>query len=117
MTTRVLPVILALALAGCATQPEQIKGTYVSPSTYSNHTCAEINAERQDIAAKVEEVAGEQKKKASGDAVAMGVGLVIFWPALFLLAAGEDKKAELAALKGNYDAMTQAGIKKKCFTA
>lgn len=117
MHNRIFPVIVAAALAGCATQPEQIKGTYVSPSIYSRHSCAEIISERKAIAIKVEEVSGEQKKKASGDAVAVGVGVVLFWPALFLLAAGEDKKAELAALKGNYDAMTAEGIKKNCFSA
>ena len=114
---RFLTIALALALVGCATQPEQIDGTYVSPSTYANLSCQEITEEREQLVAKVNEVSADQKKKASGDAVAMGVGLVLFWPALFLLAAGEDKKAELSALKGNYDAMTAAGIKKKCFTA
>lgn len=43
----------------------------------------------------------------------MGVGLVLFWPALFFLAEG-DKKEELANLKGQYDALDQAAIQKRC---
>lgn len=37
----------------------------------------------------------------------MGVGLMLFWPALFSLAAG-DEKAELARLKGEFEAMDTA---------
>jgi len=46
----------------------------------------------------------------------MGVGLVLFWPALFFL-AGSDKKDELARLKGEYDALEQAAIQKDCMIA
>ncbi|WP_200241917.1 hypothetical protein [Lamprobacter modestohalophilus] len=46
----------------------------------------------------------------------MGVGLVLFWPALFFLAGG-DKKDELARLKGEYDALEQAAIQKDCMIA
>ena len=45
----------------------------------------------------------------------MAVGLIVFWPALFLIAAGKDKEAELASYKGTYEALEQAGIKKRCF--
>lgn len=44
---------------------------------------------------------------ATRDKVAMGVGLMLFWPALFSLAAG-DEKAELARLKGEFEAMDTA---------
>lgn len=115
---RIAPPILAVSMVvGCATHPENIKGTYVSPSVYGPSSCEEIVEERNRIAEQVAIIAGDQKKKATGDAVAMGVGLVVFWPALFLLAAGKDKEAELAAYKGNYDALNQAGVKKGCFSA
>lgn len=39
----------------------------------------------------------------------MGVGLVLFWPALFFL-AGDDQKEELARLKGEYEALEKASI-------
>lgn len=46
---------------------------------------------------------GAQKQQATNDAVAMGVGLVLFWPALFCLAGGNDRKEELSRLKGEYE--------------
>jgi hypothetical protein len=42
-----------------------------------------------------------------------GVGLVVFWPALFFL-AGDDQKEALARLKGEYEALQAAAIRKDC---
>ena len=64
---------------------------------------------------KVNELSGQQKKKASNDAVATGVGVVLFWPALFFLAGGSDHEPQIASLKGNFDALTAAGHQKGCF--
>ena len=62
-------------------------------------------------------VSGVQDDVATKDAVAMGVGMVLFWPALFFLAAGDDKQAELANLKGQYEALESAAIQKNCTIA
>jgi hypothetical protein len=43
--------------------------------------------------------------------------LILFWPALFFLASGDDKKAELAHLKGEYEALEHAAIQKNCAVA
>jgi hypothetical protein len=39
--------------------------------------------------------------------------LVLFWPALFFI-AGSDNAEELGRLKGEYEALQQAAIAKKC---
>jgi hypothetical protein len=57
-----------------------------------------------------------QQRKHTDDEIAMGVGLVLFWPALFFLGGG-DKKDELGRLKGEYDALDQAAIEKNCTVA
>ena len=44
----------------------------------------------------------------------MGVGMILFWPALFFLASGEDNKGEIARLKGEYEALESAAIKNDC---
>ena len=115
---RIAPAIVALSLvSGCASQPGKVSAAYVSPTVFESSSCKEIVDERTRIAERVADVAGDQQRKATGDAVAVGVGVIVFWPALFLLAAGKDKEAELASLKGNYDALNAAGVKKGCFTA
>jgi len=57
---------------------------------------------------------GAQDQKATGDAVATGVGVVLFWPALFFIKGDAASAQEVAQLKGDMDAIEQANIQKKC---
>ena len=106
--------LCASLLAACASSPEKISAAYVSPIQYSGYDCDQIRSELLRVSGKVREVAGAQKQKANNDAIAMGVGLVLFWPALFFIAGGNDRKEELSRLKGEYDALEQAAIQRNC---
>jgi hypothetical protein len=46
--------------------------------------------------------------------VATGVGVVLFWPALFLIKGDAASAQQVAQLKGDMDAIEQANIQKKC---
>ena len=106
--------VLALGLiAGCATPPDKVSASYVSPMQYADYSCTQLNGELQRVQRQLVQVTGAQQKEANKDAVAMGVGLVVFWPALFFL-AGDDQKEELARLKGEYEALQSAAIRKDC---
>jgi hypothetical protein len=59
-------------------------------------------------------VAGVQNKKASDDAVATGVAIVLFWPAAFFIKGDQETAGELARLKGELDALEQTSIQKNC---
>lgn len=104
---------VGLVISGCASRPESIESAYVSPLEYQDYSCSQLGQELRRIGRKVQEVAGDQSGQATGDAVAMGVGLVIFWPALFFL-IGDDRAEELARLKGESEAVEQAAIAKDC---
>ena len=108
-----MTLICALLAGGCAKSPDNIPGAYVSPLVYQSFTCDQLGAELARVAARASEVAGVQSETASGDAVATGVGLVLFWPALFFI-AGSDREAELARLKGEVEAVERAAIQKDC---
>ncbi|MCK0167912.1 hypothetical protein MWU52_10160 [Jannaschia sp. S6380] len=108
-------VFVAAIVSGCAKQPEAIQASYVSPTVFADRNCASIVTERNRVVQEVNTVSAAQKKKANSDAVATGVGTILFWPALFMLATGGDNEAQLATLKGNYDALTEAGTAKGCF--
>ena len=75
----------AFALAGCATRAENISAAYVSPIQYQNYTCAQLQEEAARVSARAAIANGAQDQKATGDAVATGVGVVLFWPALFFI--------------------------------
>ena len=44
----------------------------------------------------------------------MGVGIVVFWPALLMMKGNDENAVELAHLKGQMDANKQTSIRKKC---
>ena len=44
----------------------------------------------------------------------MGVGLVLFWPAMFMIKGNDEKTAELARVRGEMEAIQQASIEKNC---
>lgn len=105
--------LCATMLVGCAQRADEIAPSYVSPLAYESYTCQQIFEESKRVSARAASVAGVQDSQASNDAVAMGVGLVVFWPALFFI-GGQDQSAELARLKGEKDALEQAAIRKNC---
>jgi hypothetical protein len=57
---------------------------------------------------------GSQDAKARNDAVATGVGLVLFWPALFFIKGDSTTAAEVSRLKGEMEAIEQASVRKEC---
>lgn len=113
-------VIAALCMSGllasCASGADKIKPAYVSPLQYQDYSCKQLRGELMRVSRKVNEISGVQDKTASNDSVAMGVGLVLFWPSLFFI-SGSDNHVELAQLKGEYDAIEQTAIQKECDVA
>jgi|GEM_PF-626241 len=107
---------MALALAGCSTKASKVSASYVSPAEYAHHSCDQIREEQYRIRADVETLTGKQNRHSKNDKIATGVGLVLFWPALFFLAS-DDEKEELARAKGRYEALDRAYLDKQCSLA
>ena len=105
---------LAVALSGCATSSKDVTATYVSPLQYQALDCAQITAETQRIQARVGEISGSLDQAAANDKALVGVGMVLFWPALFALGGSKQQTAEFARLKGEFDALQRAAIDKRC---
>lgn len=105
---------LSIVLAGCATASKDIAPNYVSPMQYQSYDCEQIAAETQRIQVRVNQLGGRLDEAASNDKAIAGVGAILFWPALFALGGTKQQEAEYARLKGEYDALQQAAVQKKC---
>jgi hypothetical protein len=119
MFTRKFQAVVSLlaigaAMAGCAKPADQISAAYVTPLQYDAYTCEQLAAEASRISSRASETMGVQQKKATGDAVAMGVGLVLFWPALFFIKGNGSTETEIARMKGEMEAIEQISIQKQC---
>ena len=104
----------AALLAGCASSSDKISASYISPLQYQNYTCAQLAEEAQRVSSRAAQTAGVQDQKASSDAVATGVAIVLFWPAAFMIGGNDQTTAELARLKGEFEAVEKVSIQKNC---
>ncbi len=108
-------IFLSIVLASCASSPDKMTASYVSPLQYHDYSCKQIAMEAATVERKVAELYGTLDKTASNDAMQMGVGLVLFWPTLFFLEGGDGAQAtEYKYLKGQYEALEKIAIQKKC---
>ena len=98
-------VLAALTLVGCASKSTEIAPTYVSPMKYQSFTCQQLAAEATRVSAAATAAAGQQDSQVTKDAVATTVGVLIVWPALFLIQGDKQNVAQLAQLKGEMDAI------------
>jgi len=107
---------VAVAVSGCSKKAAEVQPSYVSPARFQHLDCEQLRTEIVGVSTRVRQISGDQDDEAEKDAVAMGVGLVLFWPALFFL-AGDDRAGELGYLKGDYEALKQVAAQKDCEVA
>ena len=102
-------------MVGCATQPNKISSTYVSPLEYNDFDCDQIASELRRKNRRLNNLYSQLKKTADDDEWQMGVGLILFWPTLFALEGGDSNEAyEYARIKGEVDALQESAVIKKC---
>lgn len=107
-------ICLGAIVSSCASKPSEIEAAYVSPTLYESLSCDRLREEATAVSARAIAASGVQQKKADNDAVAVGVGLVIFWPALFFAKGDGASAAEVARLKGEMKAIEMASLKNNC---
>lgn len=102
-------------LNGCASNPNKIDATYVSPLKYSSYNCLQLTEEMDYVGQRTTKLYHRLKKERKADNWAMGIGLVLFWPSLFLLEGGDGPEAsEYAQLKGEFTAIRTNSVRSKC---
>ena len=105
---------IVTVLAGCANSSIDIAANYVSPMQYQSYDCDQLGSETQRIQVRVSQLSGQLDQAAANDKAIVGVGAILFWPALFALGGTKQQEADYARLKGEHDAVQQSAIMKKC---
>jgi len=104
-----------MGLAGCASSPDKIQTSYVSPIQYKDYDCDQITGELERVSRRANELHGSLQKTSDNDTAQMAVGMVLFWPALFFLEGGDGPEAqEYSRLKGERDTLEKTAVQKKC---
>ena len=108
-------LVSPLILTACATSPEDISAAYVSPLKYQKYDCDQLALELDYVGQRTNRLFKSLEDEADSDAWQMGVGMIIFWPALFALEGGDGPEAtEYAQLKGEFEALRTMAVQKKC---
>jgi len=107
-------LFVTIALTGCATASKDIASSYVSPMQYQSYDCEQLASETGRIQVRVNQLGGRLDQAASNDKAITGAGVILFWPALFFLGGTKQQEQEYSRLKGEYDAVQQSAISKKC---
>jgi outer membrane murein-binding lipoprotein Lpp len=115
--TLTIAAIGSLTLAGCATSSGGIVANYTSPMLYQAYSCPQLAMENQTLATKVSQLRGRVDHDATQDKVMVGIGVAVFWPALFFIKGDGDAAGEYAELKGQHEAIQQAYIQRGCGSA
>jgi hypothetical protein len=109
-TVKIASVVIGLIVIGCATQPVKER---LSVPVYDLFECPQLAEEAQSVAITAAEIAGLPRQ--AGEPFVRRGDLVVFWPAAFeARTGGSTGSAELARLKGEFDAIQQAAMQKSC---
>ena len=111
---RYTALIAAALLAGCATSPDRIESSYVSPQRYASLDCQELAAERVAVQQRHDELRKRLERQRKNDNTKMGAGLLIFWPTLFFISGDGPEASEYADIQGQLDALDISMANKSC---
>jgi hypothetical protein len=79
---------------------------------YSNLSCPRLAVEAERVSRRASEAAGVQDAQRSSDAWTTAGAIILFWPAAFYIRDDGQNAAELARLRGEFEAVEQASIQR-----
>lgn len=109
-----IALALAVSVVGCSTASKDIMPAYVSSAIYSNYDCDQLRLELVRVSVEVNAMSGKLDKNKENDAMTTTAGVILFWPALFFIGGTKEQEARYAQLKGEYIALEQSTIQRKC---
>jgi hypothetical protein len=107
-------VLLAASFGGCAKKATEVQAAYVPKSKYIDKDCRLLEKDMENVSYKLVDLTKSQDSAHNRDVAMVVVGTVLFWPAYFVMLAG-DKEEELAKLKGEYQAIDEALVYNHCY--
>lgn len=105
---------LSLLLAGCASRSGDVQPLTGIDADFTAWSCAQLLDELDRVQRRAADVAYAVDERAGNNIIALGVGVIVFWPALLAMRPDGPEARELALLKGRNDALRAAARAKAC---
>jgi hypothetical protein len=109
--------VIAIALAGCATRSADVQPALANPADFAGWPCARIDDELDLVQQRAADVAYAVDERAGNNILALGVGVTLFWPAMLAMRPDGLEAADLARLKGRFEALNVAARVRGCAPA
>ena len=106
----------ALLVAGCITRSVDVRPVAASRDEFVTWDCARVDDERDLVQHRAADVAWAVDERVGNNILALGVGVTVFWPAMLAMRPDGLEHAELARLKGRFEALDAAAREKACPT-
>ena len=111
-----LPALLsaALLLSGCFTRSVDVRPAPANPADFLAWGCTRIDEEQDSVQLRAADLAYAVDERAGNNIMALGLGVTLFWPAILAMRPAGLEAADLARLKGRYEALQTASRMKGC---
>ncbi|MBI5721459.1 MAG: hypothetical protein HZC37_27630 [Burkholderiales bacterium] len=103
-----------LGVGGCASRSGEVMAVQSSPAQFAGWSCERIDDETERVQRRAAELAWAVDERAGNNIVALGVGVMVFWPALLALRPEGPEAEDLAKLKGRFEALREAASLARC---
>jgi hypothetical protein len=107
-------VLAAVLTTGCATRSTEVAAQPANPAQFAGWSCARIDDEAERVQRRAAEVAWAVDERSGNNIVALGVGVMVFWPALLALRPEGQEAEDLARLMGRFEALRAASALARC---
>lgn len=111
---RLIPVLVCVLLQACITRSVDVRAVAADPSAFAGWSCERIDDELDSVQQAAADVAYSVDARAGDNILAMGLGVMVFWPALLAMRPAGLEASDLARLKGRFDALLAAGQLQGC---
>ena len=113
---RLLSMLVFLILCACtsAKRSHEIHAVRMPVAPYLKMTCGELITEQKMVIIELEAAGASVDKKYDSEKTTELVGWILFFPALFMFDGNEAEASQLAAKKGQFDAISEALTINKC---
>lgn len=99
-------LVVTAMLTGCATRSVNVAAEPVTDAhEFATWDCTQLQNELDRVQRRAADVAWEVDERAGNNIVALGVGVMVFWPAVMAMQRDGLPAAELARLKGRDEAL------------
>lgn len=109
-----LMVSLTCSLTACASASKDVSEVYVSPLQYNSYDCDQLAAEEQRLRVRMVQLGARLDESAKNDKWLAGAAVFTYGISLAFVGGNKQQEAEFSRLKGEYNAVQQSAIGRKC---